>query len=186
MTFIKTYDAFDKGFCEKVIAEYQHNKRIGATCVRNDGIRKDNQQEFNQMDMRNSEIAGEFFANLNDCVIDYMTELGLQNIIGKTYFKNMLVQGYIANNFESYSTWHCEAGTLDDSDRAFVYMLYLNENFEGGTTDFMYQKHQEIPKQGKLVIWPAGYTHTHRGGMLLSGEKIIATGWGLHLPGDRQ
>ena len=197
MTFIKTYDAFDSKFCEDVIEAFKHNKEIGATCVikRNTGFRKDNQIEFNEddsalMDMRNSALAGKFFDKLKECVGKYTEELGLQMTLGRTYFKNMLVQGYIADNFESYSAWHCEAGDLENSDRAFVYMLYLNDNFEGGTTDFMYQKHQEIPKQGKLVIWPAGYTHTHRGGMLLSGEKYIATGWGFHLPnitnGDRQ
>lgn len=184
MTFIKRYDAFDIEFCEKAIEAYQHNKKIGATCRRNDSYRQDNQIEFNQMDLRNSDIAKEFFAKLGECVKEYSNELGLQKVLGTTYFKNMLVQGYVADEFESYTAWHCEAGDLESSDRAYVYMLYLNDDFEGGTTDFMYQKHQEKPKQGKLVIWPAGYTHTHRGGMLLSGEKIIATGWGFHLPGE--
>ena len=91
----------------------------------------------------------------------------------------------MADAFESYSTWHCEAGNLDSSDRAFVYMLYLNDDFEGGGTQFMYQKHEEKPKQGKLVIWPAGYTHVHRGNMLESGSKYIATGWAFFTPGDK-
>ena len=182
MTFIKTYDAFDAEFCEKVIDSYQHNKKVGATCKRNDQRTKDHQLEVNEIDFRNSDLSRIFFAQLAECVKEYMTELNITQIVGPTYFKNMLVQGTIADNFESYSMWHCEAGDLDTSDRAFVYMLYLNDDFEGGVTEFMHQKHQEQPKQGKLVIWPAGYTHTHRGGMLLSGEKIIATGWGYHLP----
>ena len=184
MTFIKTYDAFSPEFCERVMADFHHNKKIGATCQRNDKVRKDNQQEFNQMDMRNCDLAQEFFDGLTQYMKAYITELGLQDVLGNTYCKNMLVQGSIANEFESYSTWHCESSSLDCSDRAFVYMLYLNDNFEGGTTEFKYQKHQEKPKQGKLVIWPAGYTHIHRGGMLLSGEKVIATGWGFYLPGE--
>jgi hypothetical protein len=186
MTFIKTYNAFDSEFCEKIIEEYRYNKKIGSTANRrrNDGVRKDNQQEFNQIDMRNGDLAVEFFSKLKGCVNEYLDELGLQRVVRTTYFKNMLVQGYYADDFESYSAWHCEAADLDTSDRMFVYMLYLNDNFEGGTTDFMFQKHQEKPEQGKLVIWPAGYTHVHRGGMLLSGEKIILTGWGFHLPGE--
>jgi len=33
------------------------------------------------------------------------------------------------------------------------------------------------PKKGRVVIWPAGFTHTHRGNPPLSGEKYIATAW---------
>ena len=33
------------------------------------------------------------------------------------------------------------------------------------------------PEQGTLVLWPAGYTHIHRGNPPLSGEKYIMTGW---------
>jgi len=89
----------------------------------------------------------------------------------------MLVQSYDADQYESYSTWHCEAGNRDSCDRAFVYMLYLNDNFEGGETEFMHQKHREKPEKGKILFWPAGFTHVHRGAMLLSGKKYIATGW---------
>ena len=193
--FIRTYDAFSKDYCDQVIATFLKNKELGCTVRRNDGIRKDHQQEMNivlnnrdkdseltdiqwsEMDMRNDAASSEFFETLESYVKKYVEELGIQKVVSPTYFKNMLVQGYNADDFESYSTWHCEAGNMGSSDRAFVYTLYLNDDFEGGETEFMFQKHKEQPKQGNLVIWPAAYTHTHRGAMLLSGSKYIATGW---------
>jgi len=33
------------------------------------------------------------------------------------------------------------------------------------------------PKQGTLLIWPAAFTHTHRGNPPLSNVKYITTGW---------
>jgi len=33
------------------------------------------------------------------------------------------------------------------------------------------------PKKGRLILFPAGFTHTHRGNPPLDGEKYIITGW---------
>ena len=64
-------------------------------------------------------------------------------------------------------------------------MLYLNdipiEN--GGATEFIYQKLSIQPKKGTIVLWPATYTHTHRGGFLTGDiPKYIATGWYVRMP----
>ena len=56
-------------------------------------------------------------------------------------------------------------------------MLYLNTVEEGGETEFLYQSVRFKPVKNTLLIWPAGYTHTHRGNPPLSNEKYIVTGW---------
>jgi hypothetical protein len=48
---------------------------------------------------------------------------------------------------------------------------------EGGETEFLYLSQRVKPKTGRLVIFPSGYVHTHRGNPPLSGEKYIMTGW---------
>jgi hypothetical protein len=55
-------------------------------------------------------------------------------------------------------------------------MLYLNDVDDGGT-EFKYQKLILKAKKGNLVIWPAEFTHTHRGVVSKTKEKYIATGW---------
>jgi len=55
--------------------------------------------------------------------------------------------------------------------------LYLNDVEEGGETEFLYVKRRVSAKKGRFVLWPAGFTHTHRGNPPLSGEKYIMTGW---------
>ena len=146
MDFIKTYQAFDKEFCEEVIKHFEHNAEIGATLVRRDGFRQDSQQEFNatfslvdSTDFRNSELAGVFFQKLVLCIGDYINELGLQTALSPVNFRHMIVQR-TESKFEQYSTYHCEADHLGTCDRALVYMLYLNDNFEGGETEFLYQR----------------------------------------------
>ena len=43
--------------------------------------------------------------------------------------------------------------------------------------EFLYQSKRFQPKRGQVLIWPGGFTHTHRGNPPLSGEKYIATSW---------
>ena len=56
-------------------------------------------------------------------------------------------------------------------------MVYLNDDCEGGETEFNYLSKRVKPKKGTLLMWPTGFTHTHRGGMVVSGNKYILTGW---------
>lgn len=58
-------------------------------------------------------------------------------------------------------------------------MTYLNDVVDGGT-HFKYFNHTEKATKGKTIIWPADWTHTHRGQISNTQEKIIATGWFSH------
>jgi len=82
-----------------------------------------------------------------------------------------------------YHIWHCERENLKTSSRALAFMLYLNDVEEGGETEFLYQKMRVKPTKGTILIWPADWTHTHRGNPPLSGDKYIYTGWMEHTPG---
>ena len=66
---------------------------------------------------------------------------------------------------------------LDVRSRILTWTLYLNDVNEGGETEFLHQSLRIKPKQGTIVVWPAGFTHIHRGNPPLSGEKYIVTGW---------
>ena len=84
-----------------------------------------------------------------------------------------------------FHVWHCEHGyfTNDlDKDRLLAWMVYLNDDYEGGETEFNYLSKRIKPKKGTLLMWPTGFTHTHRGGMVISGNKYILTGW-IHFAG---
>jgi hypothetical protein len=78
---------------------------------------------------------------------------------------------------QGYHMWHYEnSGTLT-ANRIVAWMIYLNDIEEGGETEFLYLKKRIKPKAGKLLVWPAGYTHTHRGNQPLTEDKYIITGW---------
>jgi hypothetical protein len=78
-----------------------------------------------------------------------------------------------------YHVWHCEQGSQKDAqNRAIVWTVYLNDIPDGeGETEFLWQGLRVKPKAGTVCIFPASFTHTHRGNPVYSCDKYIATGW---------
>lgn len=75
-----------------------------------------------------------------------------------------------------YKKWHTERAVAG-SDRHLVFMTYLNDVNDEGQTEFYHQEIGIQPKKGLTVIWPADWTHTHRGVPSMTQEKYIITGW---------
>jgi hypothetical protein len=82
-----------------------------------------------------------------------------------------------------YPYWHCELYPKDAScetlHRTVLWTIYLNDSFEEGETEFLYQARKIKPKTGSLLIAPTAFTHTHRGNRPIGGDKYIATSWVL-------
>jgi hypothetical protein len=56
-------------------------------------------------------------------------------------------------------------------------MTYLNTVTDNGGTEFLNQQLIINAEKGKTVIWPADWTHTHRGVVSATQDKYIITGW---------
>lgn len=70
---------------------------------------------------------------------------------------------------------HCEND--GKFKRIFAWMIYLNTIKKGGGTEFLHQKTTAKPIAGDMYIWPAGWTHLHRGVVAPEERKYIITGW---------
>jgi len=81
---------------------------------------------------------------------------------------------------EGFRRWHCDWTISDEATepvhRVLAWILYCNTVPEGGT-EFHWQDHHEEAERGKLVIFPAGLSHIHRGRVSQEHSKTIATGW---------
>jgi hypothetical protein len=78
---------------------------------------------------------------------------------------------------EGYHVWHSEDASHRNKHRILTWILYLNDVEYGGETEFIYLSKRVEARTGRLVIFPGGFTHTHRGNPPLSNKKYIATGW---------
>ena len=78
---------------------------------------------------------------------------------------------------QGYHAWHCETMSMGNRNRFLVVSLYLNTVEKEGETEFLHQGLRVTPVKNRFVMFPATYTHVHRGNPPLSGSKYIITGW---------
>ena len=83
-----------------------------------------------------------------------------------------------------FHDWHYESGK-DQPARKVVIQMYLNDIDETGETEFLYQNKRFAPKKNRLLVWPADWSHTHRGNPPIgSTTKYILTTWIQEAPGQ--
>lgn len=185
--FIGIYEnAFSPKYCEEAIEliDKAHMAGYGATRqeVKDmDSLSKDDLQLFpSDLLQASSVFPREFHTEFDrvfwgECYKDYAEKYSILNNLPKhTVHGNKLQK---TNVGQGYHIWHCEHGTGEMMHRILAYIVYLNDVEEGGETEFLYQHKRFKPKQGTVVIFPAGFTHTHRGNPPLSNTKYIMTGW---------
>ena len=80
------------------------------------------------------------------------------------------------NPGDGYYALHCESSNKLTCQRILAWMFYLNTVPDGGTYFENYDLTMEA-KEGRLVIWPAYWTHFHQGIVSKTETKYIATGW---------
>ncbi|MDC3266420.1 2OG-Fe(II) oxygenase [bacterium] len=117
---------------------------------------------------------------MNQCLREYCRRFpglaGFPDAEKKLSIQDTKIQKTVPG--QGYHVWHHEHGTSGRAPRRLLaFSLYLNDVEEGGETEFLYQKIRFKPVMGQMLIWPAYFTHAHRGNQPLSGEKYIITGW---------
>ena len=80
-----------------------------------------------------------------------------------------------------FHDWHYEHSS-QNKERFLVWCIFLNDVEEGGETEFLYHSMRVKPKKGSMLLFPASFTHTHRGNPPISNTKYIATGWYYAFP----
>ncbi len=104
-------------------------------------------------------------------------------LLQKLYRPGEIIAQQYLKGAGGYHHWHSEIYPTDEScealHRVLLFMFYLNTVQQGGETAFYYQRKEIEPVQGRMVIAPAGFTHTHKGNIPQSDDKYILTSWVL-------
>ena len=113
--------------------------------------------------------------SVKEAMSDYIVEYSILQDTSSHGIRSCRIQKTAKGG--GYHRWHFESEGLPSRNRFLVFSIYLNNVMQGGETEFLYQSKRIEPEEGTLLIWPAGFTHVHRGNPPLSGNKYIATGW---------
>lgn len=187
--FIGIYrDVYPEGYCQHLINEFERLVKSGAGVNRQRGEgalkhRKNDMQlglnfgVHTATDFNGTTATRIFFDGLQQCYDHYTEQFSVlkdANIHGTAMKMQRTDPG------GGYHLWHGEQGNKEHADRVLVYMLYLNdlEETDGGETEFLYQRLRIRPEANTMILWPAAYTHAHRGNTVLGNtSKYIVTGW---------
>jgi hypothetical protein len=187
--FIKPYrNLYPEGYCQHLIDEFERLTQSGAGSNRQNSegaprhAKNDLQLGLNMGIHTVAPFEGKsatdmFFKGLQACYDHYTTEFSTLKD-GRIQATHMKMQRTDPGG--GYHLWHSEQSNGDHAERVLVYTLYLNSlgEGEGGETEFLYQRKRIRPEANTMLLWPATFTHTHRGNTVLGDQsKYIVTGW---------
>ena len=187
--FVGVYDdLLPAGYCQHLISEFDRLEldNVGANRQKGEGAKKHIKDDY-QININGRSIwmtpfqdqnpKDMFFDGLQTCYNLYTDKYSVLKE-GKIRGDTMKMQRTAPGG--GYHVWHGEQGNGQNANRVLVYMLYLNTLplESAGETEFLYQQKRYSPIENRMIVWPASYTHAHRGNTVFGEQsKYIVTGW---------
>ena len=181
--FIEVYDnALTSNECQEIITYINSQKLVRGSLG--------SAQEINIEKKKDWEVPNSKFSNKSQVSKIIHDSLVIHTNKYISLHTSVSAQGTVASwgvddyyNLQKYDPgdayfWpHCEQGNVESCRRVLTWMFYLNTVKDGGGTTFPNYKKTLNAVEGRLLIWPAGWTHTHHGVVSLTETKYIITGW---------
>ena len=178
--FIGTYESvLSQENCKNIIKLFEDDLKNkvdsnGDTQFFKDKMERYDYQKFYQSSDKSNQIVSLINDVLDKCISLYAEEFWIVKQLTATSLDVKLQKTPPKGG---YHVWHCEQRSKNAS-RVLAWTIYLNDIPNGeGETEFLWQGLRVQPKAGTVSIFPASFTHTHRGNPVYSCDKYIATGW---------
>ena len=174
----------EPSLCDDMISYYEKNqqKQVQGTTGGGGGLNLDVKNRIDislapkELILPENKICKIYFESLFECYKDYNKQWPfLSSIVDHLDIGKFNIGRYMPG--QHFQKTHCERAGLGGLHRLLAFMTYLNDVEEGGSTYFNHYDLDIKPKQGLTLMWPAEWTHSHKGNVLKSGLKYIITGW---------
>ena len=175
--FIYCESVLPKESCDSLVRYFEDNKQLAGAGLMGEDIPIGSLEIYLQP--RDQDDYFGLGKSVSKCIDSYSKIYPLVNTnVGDwTTFHTCQFAKFEANEY--YSHIHCEnsSRSVNIADRCFAWMIYLNTIKDGGGTEFIHQNFTTNPIAGDMYIWPAGWTHMHRGVNAPNENKYTITGW---------
>ena len=176
MNFIEEY-FINPSLCDELVKYFESYSTPKLPGLSNDGVYI-NIKESTDTSLCEP-LRSVYLIELQNCVEKYKQKYQMCDRAFDSWsvIENINIQKY--NPGQWYKKWHCERDSPKSHNlrRILVFMTYLNTVDDEGETEFLYQNMKVKPEKGKTLIWPAEWTHTHKGIPSRTETKYIVTGW---------
>lgn len=172
----------DTSLCDKIIDFFNKNQSLQSKGEVINGVDETkkksvdiavNPKDLSKPDYQYLKI---YFDHLFNCYSEYRAQWPFLNeVFEKIDIGSFNIQMYPPGGH--FSKLHSERTSIKTLHRLFAFMTYLNDDFEDGETLFEHYSFSVKPEIGKTLIWPAEWTHAHKGNVVNNGSKYIITGW---------
>ena len=188
--FIGSWMMNPLSICDELITYFESNQNKQKRGITAGGENLDSKNSTDikmlpkDIKLPGNEIFEEYFHSLFSCYQDYVVEWPFLT----TFAENLHVGSFNLQRYQSgqhFQATHTERASLGTLHRVFAWMTYLNDvdQEDGGATFFSHYDLEIQPKKGLTLIWPAEWTHAHKGNLLKADSKYIITGW-MHFPNN--
>ena len=174
----------DNSLCDELVVYFEQNQashKQGVTGNKS-SINLDDKNRIDltispkDINLSKNKIFKKYFEDIFECYKDFSDTWPYLKKIAR----NLDIPAFNVGRYKTgqhFQSIHCERAGLGSLHRLFAFMTYLNNVEEGGTTYFDNYNLEIQPKKGLTLIWPAEWTHTHRGNKVIKGTKYMITGW---------
>tara|TARA_R110002020_G_scaffold197356_1_gene398454 strand:- start:176 stop:730 length:555 start_codon:yes stop_codon:yes gene_type:complete len=173
--FIK--GAYPKSSCKKLIKWFEDNKNLSKPGGFGRGKILDNLEIC--LELKTLQDFFNLGSALRESINNFIKQYPLVNECIGRWKLDPFVQLMKYEPNQHYSKIHCEndGATKEGRMRVFAFTIFLNNIKTGGGTEFVHQKFVAKPVAGDFYIWPAHWTHLHKGVNAPKEKKYIITGW---------
>jgi len=188
--FIGSWIINPLSICDELITYFESNQNKQKRGISGVGKNLDIKNSIDitvspkEIKLPGNEVFEKYFHNLFTCYKDYVLQWPFLSV----FAENLQVGKFNLQRYQSgqhFQSMHTERSSLETLHRVFAWMTYLNDVDvkEGGSTFFSHYGLEVQPRKGLTLIWPAEWTHAHKGNLLNADSKYIITGW-MHFPNN--
>lgn len=184
--FIESYQIQESDCCDNVIDWFESNKSRQERGISgsdsgksvNTDIKDTTDISLSVVDIQLNEDMSDIFYplfgalqySLNEYILKYSILQRAELHISPRFN----IQRYTKGQHFKYP--HYESSSFYKRKRILTWMIYLNDVNKEGKTVFSYYSIETKPTKGRILLWPADFTHTHFGD-IVEDTKYIMTGW---------